>query len=184
MKRTQTLALAAALACGAALALSGSSHAEGTDLLDKLAKVSAEAQVEPRLPDDYAARAMPAAKRQRPDAQDLGATTHTACALGAIDYRGEADTWTFTVGPSDRYVLVEMDRIGSGELDPFVAIYDPWERLVAYNDDESPFSLNSAVQFRPAWTGTYRIRAMAYDHASTGKYMLWLHKSDRPIGPH
>lgn len=179
MPRFTTLLLSATIAIFAALAGAAPAGAESPSDAPNKTPMTMPAD----LPDDESTRSMPAAGRLLFEAFQSPDAVRTRCAFGAISYYGEVDRWTFTINAAERYVLVEMDRM-SGNLDPVLAIYDPFGRLVAFNDDESLYSLDSAVVFRPTMTGTYTARLMSFNHAGVGTYMLWVHTSDRPFMPH
>ncbi|NPV66972.1 MAG: hypothetical protein HPY64_07495 [Anaerolineae bacterium] len=88
---------------------------------------------------------------------------------------GQQHGWTFSGGSGDQVVieLVASDA-GSG-FDPVVALYDPQNLQVAYNDDGSSEGYDSRLEFTLTGSGTYTIlvREFAYNG---GKYELRLNR--------
>ena len=66
-----------------------------------------------------------------------------------------------------------MDR-SSGELDPYLELYDPRGSRVARNDDGGPGNFALIDGYRVERSGDYIIVARAYNNASTGGYTLTL----------
>ncbi len=175
---TSTLALAAALALGFAAFHPSASHAQTQTQATKAAK--APITVENQLPAGRDAKPIPSRPRQAPAGAEDPNWVTSAYVNSYIEYYGNVDDWTFTVGRYDSYVLIQMNRF-SGNLDPFISIYDPWGRLMFSNDDANPYTLNSAIQFRAPWQGTYTVRTRSLSFNEVGGYTLWVYRSNLPI---
>ncbi|MFI0609456.1 MAG: hypothetical protein ACH37Z_16370 [Anaerolineae bacterium] len=176
MKQFAPILLASAVALGAALVNPAASHAQSA--AGKPAK--APLVVEQSLPKGNIAPAMSPAKRQNAASAEDPNWIDSYYANAYIEYFGDYDDWTFSVGRNDNYILVQMNRF-SGNLDPFISIYDPWGRRIYLNDDANIYTLNSAVYFRPSWQGVYTVRAQAQNALQLGGYTLWVHKSNLPM---
>ncbi|MFN8472492.1 MAG: discoidin domain-containing protein [Anaerolineae bacterium] len=89
---------------------------------------------------------------------------------GTISPANDEDVYFFQ-GIQDRAVSIHLDRSGD-TLDSLLELYGPHGQLLARNDDGGADNLNAwLVSYLPA-DGVYRVKARAYDHASSGPYVL------------
>ncbi|MBD0341187.1 MAG: pre-peptidase C-terminal domain-containing protein, partial [Microcoleus sp. Co-bin12] len=72
-------------------------------------------------------------------------------------------------GRAGQSVAISLE---STDFDPYVAIIDPNDRLVAENDDESDSTKNAFLSVTLPATGRYRVIVNAYDASGRGRYTL------------
>jgi len=98
---------------------------------------------------------------------------------GRIGRAGDADWVRVDLQPG--HYAITLDGRGSNDLtDPYLRIYDSSGRLVTYNDDRSPDSLDSSVTLNVTRAGSFYIDARAYDGGGTGNYVLYVAPDTTP----
>ncbi len=94
----------------------------------------------------------------------------------AVTRQTPSENWTFYGNAGDTVSLVmsvDVNVPGSAELDPYLYLYDPNGRLVAFNDDGRG-GLNAQIVHTLTTSGTYRVVATSYVQATVGAYWLFL----------
>lgn len=96
-------------------------------------------------------------------------------------YQGEIDAdsfrsrYRFQVALGDR-VTLRMEGT-SGDLDPFLFVFDPDEQLIASNDDADDRSRSAGLSFEAAREGLYTVEATRFDQeqgTTSGEFRLVL----------
>jgi len=92
---------------------------------------------------------------------------------GTIGRAGDAD-WIRVNFQPGHYVITLDGRGGNDLTDPYLRICDSSGALVTYNDDRSPYSLDSTVTVNVTRPGSYYIDVRAYGGGATGDYALFI----------
>jgi tetratricopeptide (TPR) repeat protein len=67
--------------------------------------------------------------------------------------------------------IIEMDKVGQSNLDPYLVLVNPQGQVVAQDDDGGGFP-NARIIYRSPETGLYRIYATTFARGMTGPYRL------------
>jgi hypothetical protein len=94
----------------------------------------------------------------------------SASEAGAINYVGDVDTFAY-VPPFDGTVTVTLDAAGRSGVDGILQVYTTDGGLVASNDNATPDTVNSRLQFAAVAGRTYILTASGKG-STTGKYLL------------
>jgi hypothetical protein len=99
--------------------------------------------------------------------------------ITAGTYEGSINDTTFSVRYSVTLVAGQTVTVGmettSGDLDPFLLLFDPSETLLASNDDADQSNRNARIEFTAIADGDYLIEATRFDQAEgtgRGTYLL------------
>ncbi|MFN8534931.1 MAG: S8 family serine peptidase, partial [Dehalococcoidia bacterium] len=106
------------------------------------------------------------------DPDDGRTLTSGIAATGAISPTEDIDNYGFD-GVAGQVVTIRMTR-QSGNLDPYLRLYDPGDLRIAW-DDDSGGDLNALIRnvTLPA-TGRYRVAALSYFLLTAGSYEILL----------
>ncbi len=88
---------------------------------------------------------------------------------GEINPAGEQDIYYFSASAGQE-VTIEMTRV-SGNVDPYIILYNPDGRYLAYDDDGAGYP-NSRLITRVPHSGRYKLVARSYASYQTGQYIL------------
>jgi hypothetical protein len=70
-----------------------------------------------------------------------------------------------------RTYIIEMDKVGVSNLDPYLLLVNPGGQVVAQDDDSGGFP-NARIVYRSPATGTFRIYATTFAPRMTGTFRL------------
>jgi hypothetical protein len=111
------------------------------------------------------------------DGDQAGDATTQATLSGNVDGEispaGDTDWFRLQVEQGQRYnlALAGLEGADGQALDPMLSVYDAQGNQLAFNDDANG-SLNSALRYVPAQSGTVFVEARAFNSEATGRYRL------------
>jgi subtilisin family serine protease len=110
-----------------------------------------------------------------PVSDDYGSTPETSGSLemdseirGNVEVGGDRDWFSINLDAGSSYKF-DLKHISVG--DPYLRLYDIFQRVVTENDDGAG-GLDSRIIFNPTQGGTYYLDAGAYNETFTGEYLL------------
>lgn len=111
------------------------------------------------------------------DSDQAGDATTQATLSGNVDGEispaGDTDWFRLQVEQGQRYnlALAGLEGADGQALDPMLGVYDAQGNQLAFNDDANG-SLNAALRYVPAQSGTVFVEARAFNSEATGRYRL------------
>lgn len=158
-------------------------HAQGALDPAKGPEALATPQVQPTInEDDGGAIQVPAQEAPRVDLQDLPRSADTAReglglqadrygGAGEIDPASKQEWWSTgrALREGERITIVATRQ--SGDLDGWLALFDPSGREVAFDDDNAG-NRNPRIEHTATQGGNYTIRVSSWMWRSTGRYQL------------
>lgn len=105
-------------------------------------------------------------------AATTGTVTTTTSATGSLELGGDTDWFAMTVTAGSVYTFALAGSGNNALADPLLRLYDANSMVLAQNDDASTGSLNSAITYAPAVSGTIYASAEAAFSGATGDYQL------------
>lgn len=103
------------------------------------------------------------------DVEDGTWLSHNQTFTGKLNSDADEDTFYFNT-VTGRIISIKLWKYNSS-VDTVLEVYNPTGSRIAFNDD-SESSSNSWVVFIASTSGTYRIKARSYNHATQGVYQI------------